>query len=228
MEYSEKVKFYPWEGSEYQYGISGFDNNGHIIYGTKDNPGIKVAVLGDSHYCAQQSEAVESLTNDIVKDLLNVESTFEYYKNTYTKFIKSFTGYIDKLTIESKKEAWHHILFYNYVQEAMNAPRQSPTSKQYKEAQMPFFEVLEKYSPDVIIVWGKRLYENLPEGGRTPDLNLSTVLGKNCSIEVWEYEVKGKWIPVFTINHPSGAYSYEKWPTVIRCFIQEFLNSYGK
>ena len=229
MEYSENVKFIPWVGPEYEYGIRGFDNNGHIIYGTKENPGIKVAVLGDSHYCANQSEAVKPITNPVIKDLLQKESEFEQYKNTYTKFIKSFTGYIDEFTNDSKIEAWHHILFYNYVQEAMERPRQSPSEKQFSEAQIPFFEILEKNSPDVIIVWGKRLYNNLPQCGKQyPDLDLTPDLGNGCSMEIWAYEVKGKWIPIIAINHPSGAYSYKKWATAIRCFIIKFLENEGK
>lgn len=229
MKYSNNVKFPPWEGMEYQYGILGFDEDGHIIYGTKDKPGIKLLVLGDSHYCAKQSDAVESITNTIIKDLLNPESEFELYKNTYTKFIKSLTGHIDVFTIESKVEAWNHILFYNYVQEAMSKPRQSPSEKQFYEAQAPFFEVLEKNSPDLIIVWGKRLYNRLPHSGKQcQDLNLPLDLGKDCSLEIWAYEVKGKWIPVLSINHPSGAYSYKKWATAIRCFIIKYLNNDGK
>ncbi|MBE6188660.1 MAG: hypothetical protein E7143_06015 [Rikenellaceae bacterium] len=229
MEYSENVKFIPWVGPEYEYGIRGFDNNGHIIYGTKENPGIKVAVLGDSHYCANQSEAVKTITNTVIKDLLQKESEFEQYKNTYTKFIKSFTGYIDEFTNDSKIEAWQHILFYNYVQEAMERPRQSPSEKQFSEAQIPFFEILEKNSPDVIIVWGKRLYNNLPQCGKQyPDLDLTPDLGNGCSMEIWAYEVKGKWIPIIAINHPSGAYSYKKWATAIRCFIIKFLENEGK
>lgn len=229
MKYSNNVKFPPWEGMEYQYGILGFDEDGHIIYGTKDKPGIKLLVLGDSHYCAKQSDAVESITNTIIKDLLNPESEFELYKNTYTKFIKSLTGHIDVFTIESKVEAWNHILFYNYVQEAMNKPRQSPSEKQFYEAQAPFFEVLERNSPDMIIVWGKRLYNRLPRYGKQhPDLDLPLDLGKDCSLEIWAYEVKGKWIPVLSINHPSGAYSYKNWATAIRCFIIKYLNNDGK
>lgn len=229
MEYSANVKFIPWVGPEYEYGIRGFDNNGHIIYGTKENPGIKVAVLGDSHYCANQSEAVKTITNTVIKDLLQKESEFEQYKNTYTKFIKSFTGYIDEFTNDSKIEAWHHVLFYNYVQEAMERPRQSPSEKQFSEAQIPFFEILEKNRPDVIIVWGKRLYNNLPQCGKQyPDLDLTPDLGNGCNMEIWAYEVKGKWIPIIAINHPSGAYSYKKWATAIRCFIIKFLENEGK
>ena len=229
MEYSENVKFIPWVGPEYEYGIRGFDNNGHIIYGTRENPGIKVAVLGDSHYCANQSEAIKTITNTVIKDLFQKESEFEQYKNTYTKFIKSFTGYIDEFTNDSKIEAWHHILFYNYVQEAMERPRQSPSKKQFSEALIPFFEILEKNSPDVIIVWGKRLYNNLPQCGKQyPDLDLTPDLGNGCSMEIWAYEVKGKWIPIIAINHPSGAYSYKKWTTAIRCFIIKFLENEGK
>ena len=111
----------------------------------------------------------------------------------------------------------------------MEKPRQSPSKEQFSEAQIPFFEILEKNSPDVIIVWGKRLYNNLPQCGKQyPDLTLPSSLGKNHSVEIWAYEVKGKWIPIIAVNHPSGAYSYKKWATAIRCFIIKYLENEGK
>lgn len=226
-----KVHFEPWEGNAYKrgLGVCGFDREGHIVYGTEDNPGVKILVLGESHYCAKTEDDRPSLTNDIINDLLDPESEHEPYKNTYTKFIKSLTGFYDGLTNDQKRDAWNHILFYNYVQEAMNKPRQSPSEKQFYEAQAPFFEVLERNSPDMIIVWGKRLYNRLPRYGKQhPDLDLPLDLGKDCSLEIWAYEVKGKWIPVLSINHPSGAYSYKKWATAIRCFIIKYLNNDGK
>ena len=34
--FSDKVKFHPWVGDKYEYGIKGFDENDIIKYGTKD------------------------------------------------------------------------------------------------------------------------------------------------------------------------------------------------
>ena len=39
--FSDKVKFHPWVGDKYEYGIKGFDENGIIVYGTKEDPGKK-------------------------------------------------------------------------------------------------------------------------------------------------------------------------------------------
>ena len=46
------------------------------------------------------------------------------------------------------------MVFYNYLQAAMGGPREAGTGKQYEDAVEPFFEVLEKYRPQYVIVWG--------------------------------------------------------------------------
>lgn len=37
-------------GDQYWYGIS-FNDNGELVLGTKENPGKKVLVLNENHYC---------------------------------------------------------------------------------------------------------------------------------------------------------------------------------
>lgn len=223
MEYSENVKFIPWEGSEYQYGIRGFDENGHIIYGTKENPGCKLLVVGDSFYCANpEKEAVRSIVKSTIADLLDPNSEFEPYKNTYKKFIKSLTGYYDEMTFEQNTEAWQHIMFYNYVQTPMTMARVSPSQEDYKNAEPAFWEILEKSGADLVVVWGKRLYNNLPQVGKqAEDLEIKEGEFMGDAIEIWSYNVNGKDIQLMYVNHPSAAYALEYWGTFIHQFIQE-------
>lgn len=226
-----KVHFEPWVGDAYKtgLGICGFDKKDHIVYGTEDNPGVKVLVLGESHYCAKAEDDKPSLTNDIINDLLDPMSEHESYKNTYTKFIKSLSGHYNHLAWAEKTKVWQHVVFYNYVQEALDKPRQKPNHTQFANAHKPFFEVLEKNNPDIVIVWGSRLYNNLPQCGKQLlDLDLPLDLCGQNSIEIWAYEVNGKWIPIMPIRHPSAAYSYRKWGTIIRTFINNQIKNNEK
>ena len=203
------IKFNPWVGNMYQNGIIGYDANSKIIYGTEDYKGAKILVLGESHYCANpETEATKELTVNIISDILNPNSEWEAYKNTYTKFIKSLIGSLDDFGQKDKEDAWQHIVFYNYVQTAMSGARVAPTATDFKESEKAFFEVLETYKPDLVIVWGNRLYNNLPKGGRQlDDLTITTGNFAGNSTEMWSYNVCDKDVVVMPITHPSAAYS---------------------
>ena len=203
------IRFKPWVGDKYAIGIVGYDADGKIIYGTENHIGKKVLVLGESHYCANpEAEATPFLTINIIADLLNPDSEWEAYKNTYTKFIKSLIGCEEYLTPQEKEKAWQHIVFYNYVQTPMSGARVAPTAEEFKNSEKAFFEVLQTYKPDVVIAWGNRLYNNLPKGGKQlNDLNIATGRFAGNSTELWSYNLNGNDIPVLPITHPSAGYS---------------------
>ena len=141
------IKFNPWMGKNY----------------TRSKFGKRMLVLGESHYCANVEEAVPSLTQDIINDLFDSESEFEGYKNTYTKFIRALSG--TDVSRFDVKPIWDEVMFYNYVQFPIPAARVEPIFKEFTDSEPAFWEVMEGYRPDVVIVWGHRLYNNLPKKG---------------------------------------------------------------
>ena len=81
-----------------------------------------------------------------------------------------------------------------------------------------FVELLEKYTPDYIIVWGVRLYNALPDlGGHRGVLRLEN----KDTADYWVYPIKGKEIPALKIHHPSAptGREWEYWHKVIDKFI---------
>lgn len=195
-----KVKFLPWIGSEYQKGING----------------KRILVLGESHYCENAKDAVSSLTIDIIKDLFDENSFHEPYKNTYTKFAKALEG--GDIDLLGKKRIWNSIAFYNYVQVPISEARKAPTAAEFRGAEEAFFQVLEQLQPDYVIVWGQRLYDNLPNKGmQGQDLIVSSIE----SHEVWCYTLNnGKNIPLLRITHPSAAFSWDVWHRTILAFLK--------
>jgi len=135
--------------------------------------------------------------------------------NTYTKFAKALTGNYAMTwkSYESFASAFSKIAFTEYIQETMSGPRVKPTLAQFKAAEPMFFELLESLRPSHVIVWGQRLYNNLPQTGyQGVDVEGSS----GDSYESWVYELSdGTPIKVLGITHPSAAFAPTYWNVVI-------------
>ena len=110
------------------------------------------------------------------------------------------------------KPIWDEIMFYNYVQFPISSARKEPTSKEFADSASAFWEVLEKYRPNIVIVWGKRLYNNLPKVGYQ---------GADCKdIETWIYQLKnGQEVRLLPIIHPSAGFEISYWYRIMTDFI---------
>lgn len=123
--------------------------------------------------------------------------------NTFTKFGNVF--YNEWLCPEDSLEFWNSIIFYNYVQYSTEQARVSPKDKEFTNSENAFFAVLEKYNPDIIIAWGKRLWKNLPSNGfyKTLDDEETSI---NDGKGLYYYRIGNKDIPIFYVYHPSSSH----------------------
>ena len=206
------VKFLPFVGDEYWNGIS-FDKDGNLVLGTEENPGKKVLVLGESHYCDEDlsDEELSSFTRDVLDSYLNSEERCSW-KRTFLKFERALSNADTNI---NSKSIWNHLMFYNYLQRPLRGTRMAGDSEDYKEAETPFFAILEQYQPDCIIVWGRRLFDNLPsvngvEGKYMPRINIIS----------WSYKIGDKMIKVLPIYHPSVGFSWDYWHKIIVVFFK--------
>lgn len=161
------IVFEPWIGSKY----------------TKDNRfGIRVLVLGESHY-GDESNTRSTFTTEVVGWLAkDVRHAF------FTKVSKVLLGLDGKtwLDDEARGEVWEHIAFYNFIQGFVSTDsRVRPSAEMWEAAKESFLEVVNKLTPQVVLVLGKELASHLPP--MPPGIEL-------CCIQ-----------------HPSTGFVYSKW-----------------
>ena len=113
---------------------------------------------------------------------------------------------------------WNSVIFFNYLQVAMGGPREAGTAEQYHLAGKAFFEVIEKYQPEYVIVWGKRLWNNLPNVGWQDG---DDIVVDGYPVAMGSYLLSnGKQVKVMAVNHPSVGYSWDYWYKVIQRFLR--------
>lgn len=196
--------FYPWVGKNYKTG--GLFNR-------------KIMILGESYYCGEDckecgnSEVFDcsQFANDVIKSYIDVNVERKRWMSTFLKFERSLVNHVT--SPKESKAIWDSLIFYNYLQFAMHGPRQAGTYEQYKASEEPFFSVLEQYQPDLMIVWGTRLWSHLP-GERWEDGQ--QLLVDNYPIKNGYYRLtSGKKVRTICVYHPSAGYSWDYWYRVI-------------
>ena len=199
----KNVRFKPWVGGKYY--TSGFK-------------GKKILAIGESFYCSEEyaEENAAILTKKVVEDYLAIRNGEPLdnkggWTSTYLKFERSLVG--EETAPERSREIWESIAFYNYLQVPMTGPRESGYNIDYKEAEEPFFEVINKLEPDLILVWGVGLFEKLPEDAwRWGD----SLIVDGIHVKNGYYLLKnGTEVPCIAVKHPSTGYSWDKWYKVI-------------
>jgi hypothetical protein len=187
------VFFRPWVGENYR---------------SKGLNGKHILVLGESCYCSEcpdcglddESENWEECRNkipDVVAGFLAYTKgeTKKWSMKTYRRFTDIFMGY--KCTPDETRAFWNSFVLYTYVQTALEGPSISPKPQEWETGEKLFFEVLAEYNPDVIIAWGRRLWDNMPK----------TSLSDNSFLNRWgdglRYYNNGKRdIPAYACYHP--------------------------
>ena len=185
------VHFDPWIGNDYWNGGC-FDK--------------KILVLGESHY-GQDTGSSKTI------DLLYDQACSHYTMAAYTNFERALNGC--ETDCDDRERIWNSVAFYNYVQSCVSKSRKSPKQCQFEESEDAFFEVLEYLEPDVVLVWGSRLWENLPY------TNFES--WSDCEYEGYSYRSgsyttdSGLVIPCYEIQHPSSGFSWSWWHDFMEC-----------
>ena len=207
---NSNIFFHPFVGKDYA--------NGGIF-------GKRIMILGESHYCdesctdcgdCQLHRECMNFTQQVLDDYLNENKERQNWMRTFLKFERSLVG--EETDQAMRLKIWNSVIFFNYLQVAMGGPREAGTAEQYHQAGKAFFEVIEKYQPEYIIVWGKRLWNNLPNV-RWQDGDDIVVDGYPVVTGAYLLS-NGKHVKALVVNHPSVGYSWNYWYKVIQRFLR--------
>lgn len=216
------VAFLPWVGKGYEYGFD-YNNDGTLLLGSSENKRKKVLVLGESHYAGEgvnffnpNNSEWNVFTRNCVNNFIK-RASWDKWMNTYTKFERSIVN--KEIDANDSEKIWEHLAFYNYIQVPLYESRMKADDKDYQKAELPFFKVLSVLLPDIVIVWGDRLYQKIPgdfrnmgfEGMDGPKINIDGI-----DYGTWIYNYKNQRILLMEVYHPSSGYSWPFWNKVIK------------
>lgn len=175
------VKIKPWIGQEYIKGEG-------------------LLILGESHYEEKIHCRDEEYTIDSIKEVIKGKRV-----GFFTKIAKTVLGQTDDLSMDEIGKFWNQVIYYNFIQEFLNEPREAPQPKSWENGVEPFNSVIKKYAPRRVLLLGKQLTDQLSL--------LSLIQGSDE-----KYSICGaKGINAISIYHPSwGGFSPKKWSAVLR------------
>ena len=145
----EGVGFHPWIGDR---------------YGADSRFGVRLLVLGESHYgAARQENPME--TTKVVEWYTQRARTGkgERYRffTVIANILRGQAGWIDD---DDLADIFQEIAFYNFVQTFVgDGPRGDPTFRQWVDAQAPLKTVLDALRPDAVLVLGRELWGHILE-----------------------------------------------------------------
>lgn len=187
--------------------------------------GRRVMALGESHYCGERcancgvpgkAGDCVAFTSGVIERYLDPKAEREPWMNTYLKFERSLVGH--ETDQAERERIWRSLLFFNYLQVAMDETRKAGTHEQYQRAQKAFYETLDQYRPESVIVWGKRLWEYLPGDERWRAEEDLVVDGEHVATGSYALD-NGQRARVTAVYHPSAGYSWDWWHKVITRFL---------
>lgn len=187
-------RFTPWIGELY------CDQTANRELSRSNELTPRTLLLGESHYDLPEAYS-KTYTIEVVK-----KHGFERPIPFFKCIMETALGRdIDLINLS---EAWQRLAFSNYVQHFADPNSKRPTPPQWQYAKKSFPLLLEKVSPELIIVFGKVNWDKLPNYGSGVYIEQD----RNVEPTGWLYDGPGG-TPVLAtwVDHPSNAWRKFSW-----------------
>jgi hypothetical protein len=195
------VRINPWIGKDYQSGGGVFRRRTLILGGSHYSKGY------ENFHTEEGKAEWENFTNDVVNCYLD-PSIKGGWKRTYTSFINSIVG--GQSNDEQRERFFDSVIFYNYLQEIAGASASEAESFDYHASCHfnAFKEILEEYRPQIVISWGSKVWEALPNdwGYGSAEIRDGNSVGAEISQKIYHYPFHDTVIHLVGVHHPSIGY----------------------
>ncbi len=184
------IRFLPWVGKN---------------YGEPNYPSL--LIVGESHYdWTDRAQPEADITRTVVQ-----EWAIEKRSPFFRKIVAICRGELPK-DLETQREFWDSVAFYNYVQEfAGDGPRQRPNLGMWPRSEEAFRTVLDKLHPKLILVLGRQNWENMPKREGSAGELLKSIDGPYSYTWFYPAAVSGHAL-AFHVMHPSSpGFNYRRF-----------------
>jgi hypothetical protein len=144
----------------------------------------RTLVLGESHYHDESPDGYDDDTN-LTTSVFNDWHATDDRGGLFFRRIAHMLAASD-VAAQDRTALWRRFAFANFVQSSVATPRTPPSQSQYLDARVRFWGLLDIARPTVVLVLGKRNWENLPyrEGCRIPK---DWFANFNIDVDCWFY-----------------------------------------
>lgn len=174
----------PWKGREYESGIDG----------------QRIAIVGYSHWNGDPERFDHpQFTQNVIRGVMSGESSHSFFTQ-----IRNYFGFDDHGAF------WEKVLFFNYVPRCIGGPDERfvvADESWNNSANERFREILNRHSPDKVIVFTSKGWGSLPPFDAPLNLDFEpagltgAILRDPCGM----YQAGNKSAMTFGLRHPQGA-----------------------
>lgn len=158
-------------------------------YASEGINGKRLLILGESHYGGEGCE-YSRFTSEVIRDMALEKGRLAFFSRVQRLVVGGRGGFSDL----ERADFWQRVAFYNFVQSALENPRDRPTYAMWQAAREPFSQTLGELNPSIILVLGTELKRNLPS------------IPAN--------------IPYCAVQHPSSiGFRYDDWQSKIKSLL---------
>jgi len=137
------LHYRPWIGDEYPNGF---------------RSGLKLLILGHSHYADDEPDATEKWTRKHLQD-----KPGEFW--THIEHVISGRP----LDNDQRRAFWNKVAFSNFIQEPLQEPGDKPTDMQWARARRALPEIITHTKPDLMFVFSIQAWSKLPDTAEYPE-----------------------------------------------------------
>ncbi|MDA3955303.1 hypothetical protein [Oceanispirochaeta sp.] len=205
VSFTEAVNYPPWIGSH---------------YGTKDD--IRLLVIGRSYYDARyRDKTIEQYITDLIKNKGN-DPFFTALEAVLAEG-KHWKSGLGGLKLDRKK-FWNSLSYHQFLQGILSDGYSPPDKTMWKQGQEIYKEVLSALRPDIVIMAGTDVFNNMPTlGGR----NGRTYSWQDVHMKTWIIPLDGAECQIAGMTSPrDSTYKTEIWKELYLEFISDYKNKH--